>query len=323
MHGAFVTRPVPVREDEARDLGFGAVVAQESRQRLLNQDGSFNVARRGLRLTTSLSLYHTLLTTTWTRFMALVVASYLLVNAVFAAAYVLCGPGALAGPGEPGVLRAFFFSVETFSTIGYGIVGPAGLAANLVVTVEALVGLLWLALATGLLFARFSRPTARILFSRRAVVAPYRGGTAFEFRIANARSSQLIEVEAKVLFARVERVPGPPGTEERAVRRFYPLELERDAVVFFPLAWTIVHPITASSPLYGLTAADLRASDAEFLVLLSGIEEAFAQRVHARSSYKWDEVTWGARFSDILHHPAGREPITLDVGRLDSIEPTA
>jgi inward rectifier potassium channel len=249
--------------------------------------------------------------------MALVVASYLLCNLLFAAAYVACGPGALVGPGEPGVLRAFFFSVETFSTIGYGIVGPAGLAANLVVTVEALVGLLWLALATGLLFARFSRPTARILFSRRAVVAPYRGGTAFEFRIANARSSQLIEVEAKVLFARFEQAGG------RAVRRFYPLELERSSVVFFPLAWTIVHPITPASPLYGLTAEDLRASDAEFLVLLSGVEEAFAQRVHARSSYKGDEIAWGARFSDILHHPTGREPITIDVGRLDSIVPTA
>ena len=312
-----MTRPAPVREDEVRDLGFGSVVAQESRQRLLNRDGSFNVARRGLRAATSLSLYHTLLTTTWTRFMGLVVASYLLSNGAFAAAYVVCGPGALAGPGEPGALRAFFFSVETFSTIGYGVVSPSGVAANIVVTAEALVGLLWLALATGLLFARFSRPTARILFSRRAVMAPYHGGTAFEFRIANARSSQLTEVEAKVLFARFEDAGG------RTVRRFYPLALERDAVVFFPLAWTIVHPITPASPLHGLTAEDLRRSDAEFLVLLSGIEEAFAQRVHARSSYKWDEIAWGSRFSDILHHPAGREPITLDVGRLDSIEPVA
>ena len=312
-----MTRPQALREEEARDLGFGAVVAQESRQRLLNPDGSFNVERRGLRVASSLSLYHTLLTTTWTRFMGLVVALYLLLNGVFAVAFVACGPGALVGGGEPGLLRAFFFSVETFSTIGYGIVSPTGLAANLVVTAEALVGLLWLALATGLLFARFSRPTARILFSRQAVVAPYRGGTAFEFRIANARSSQLIEVEAKVLFARFEQAGG------RAVRRFYPLALERDSVVFFPLAWTIVHPITESSPLHGLTADDLRASDAEFLVLLSGIEEAFAQRVHARSSYKGDEIVWGARFADILHHPAGREPITIDVGRLDSIERTA
>jgi inward rectifier potassium channel len=310
-------RAAPPPEAVPRDLGFGTIVARESRQRLLNRDGSFNVSRKGLRLGTSLSAYHALLTTSWTRFMLVVVASYVVCNALFAAAFLACGPGALVGPGGTGFPRAFFFSVETFSTIGYGIVGPAGLAANLLVTVEALVGLLWLALATGLLFARFSRPTAKILFSRSALVAPYRGGRAFEFRIANARSSQLIDVEAKVLFTRFEE------TGRQAVRRFYPLTLERESVVFFPLAWTIVHPIDEASPLRGLTADDLRASDAEFLVLLSGIEEAFAQRVHARSSYKWNEVVWGARFADIVHHPSGGEPITIDVSRLDILEPSA
>jgi inward rectifier potassium channel len=312
-----VTRPGVVNGEETRDLGFGTAVAGESRQRLLNRDGSFNVARRGLTLGSSLSLYHLLLTTNWTRFMGLVVASYVLFNGVFALAFVLCGPNALSGGGDPGFARAFFFSVETFSTIGYGVVGPVGLAANLVVTAEALVGLLWLALATGLLFARFSRPTAKVLFSRTAVVAPYRGITAFMFRIANARTSQLIEVEATVMFARFEDVGG------RAVRRFYPLPLERDSVTFFPLAWTVVHPIDESSPLKGLTRDDLRRCDGEFLVLLAGVEETFAQRVHARSSYKWDEIVWNAKFSDILHHPRGDETITIDVGRLHAIEPTA
>ncbi len=321
-----MTRPGWVSDEEIRDLGFGAVVARESRQRLLNRDGSFNVQRRGLRLGTSLSLYHTLLTITWTRFMALVVLSYLLLNALFALGFILCGPGALVGT-LPGVgaggpetapfARAFFFSVETFSTIGYGNIGPAGLAANLVVTVEALVGLLWLALATGLLFARFSRPTARILFSRTAVIAPYRGIEAFEFRIANARSSQLIEVQATLMFTRFEEHEG------RHLRRFYLLPLERSSVTFFPLSWTIVHPIDDTSPLNGLTRDDMRRSDAEFLVLLSGVEETFAQRVHARSSYRWDEVVWGAKFSDILHHPTGTEPLTIDVSRLDGIEPVA
>ncbi len=180
-----MTKPVWINDEEIRDLGFGSVVAREIRQRLLNRDGSFNVARTGLRMSSSLSLYHALLTTTWTRFMGLVVLSYVLLNAGFGLAFVLIGPDALQGPlpgvGGTGFARAFFFSVETFSTIGYGNLGPAGLAANLVVTVEALVGLLWLALATGLLFARFSRPTARILFSRTAVIAPYRGVRAFQF----------------------------------------------------------------------------------------------------------------------------------------------
>ena len=312
-----MARPGLVNEEEGRDLGFGAVVARESRRRFLNRDGSFNVERRGLRVGSSLSLYHLLLTTTWTRFMALVAGSYVLLNGGFAVAYLLCGPGALVGGTGTGFARAFFFSVETFSTIGYGNVVPLGMASNLVVTVEALAGLLWLALATGLLFARFSRPTARVLFSRTAVIAPYRGITAFEFRIANLRSSQLLEVEATVMFARMEESNG------RMMRRFYPLGLERSAVVFFPLSWTVVHPIDESSPLRGLTRDDLRRSDGEFLVLLAGVDETFAQRVHARSSYKWDEVVWGAKFSDILHHPTGAEPITIDVGRLHSIEPAA
>ena len=316
-----MTRSAWVSEDEIRDLGFGAVVAEESRQRLLNRDGSFNVARRGLRLGTSLSLYHTLLTTTWTRFMALVVVSYVLINAGFALVFVFCGPGALQSSlpaaGGAGFPQAFFFSIATFSTIGYGNLAPAGLAANLVVAVEALVGLLWLALATGLLFARFSRPTAKIMFSRTAVIAPYRGTRAFEFRIANMRSSELIEVQATVMFTRFEEHDGRP------VRRFHLLPLERSSVAFFPLSWTIVHPIDEASPLNGLTRDDMRRSDAEFLMLLSGVEETFAQRVHARSSYRWDEVVWGAKFSDILHHPHGTEAVTLDVSRLDSIEPVA
>jgi len=310
-----VTRPDVTGAEEIRDLGFGAVVSQESRQRLLNRDGSFNVARRGLKLGSSLSPYHLLLTTSWTRFMGMLAGSYVVLNGVFGLAYLACGPGGLSGGEGTGFARAFFFSVETFSTIGYGNVGPVGLTTNLVVTLEALVGLLWLALATGLLFARFSRPTARVVFSRTAVIAPYRGITAFEFRIANARTSQLIELRATVMFARFEDVNG------RRLRRYYPLELERSSVVFFPLSWTIVHPITDASPLKGLTRDDLRRCEGEFLVLLAGVEETFAQTVHARSSYKWDEIVWGAKFSDILSHPRGDEVMTIDVGRLHAIEP--
>jgi inward rectifier potassium channel len=304
-------------EDINRDLGFGAVVARESRKRLLNRDGSFNVRRDGMKPLASLSLYHYLLTVSWPRFMGLVVAGYLVINTGFGLAYLACGPAALRGAtvGEMGgnaFLRAFFFSVETFATIGYGHIFPAGFAANVVVTVESLVGLLGFALATGLLFARFSRPTARIVFSERALIAPYSSGTAFEFRIVNSRSNQLIEVECQVLFTRVPRQDG--------IRHFAPLALERRKVTFFPLAWTIVHPIDRSSPLFGLTHADLTASNAEFLVLLTGFDETFSQTVHTRSSYKPEELVWGASFKNMFNAPTPEGRISIDIGRLHDYE---
>ena len=302
-----------------RDLGFGSVVARESHLRLLNRDGSFNVMRAGLGLLASLNPYHALLTMSWRRFFGLTMLFYFGANVLFAAAYLLCGPGALSVPMDSGIesrfLQAFFFSVHTLATIGYGTISPVGLAANIIVSVESFIGLFGLALCTSLLFARFSRPTAKILFSNQAVIAPYRGITAFEFRITNARRNQIIELEAKALFARFEDVDG------RQLRRFYPLKLERDRVVFFPLSWTIVHPIDETSPFHGMSAEDLRATRGEFLVLLTGFDETFSQTVHARSSYLAEEVVWNARFADIFNRPADDGLLTIDVRKLHSIEP--
>src|SRR3989442_16003390 len=191
----------------------------------------------------------------WGRYFGLVIAVYLVVNTFFAAAYTLCGPGALeiAGPRMATFAEAYFFSVQTLATIGYGRIAPVGMAANVLVTLESLVGLLGLALATGLLFARFSRPIADIVFSRDAIVAPYRGIRAFEFRIANRRSNEVLELQAEVLFSQLE------GRDR--VRRFYIMSLEREKVVFFPLSWTVVHPIDERSPLRGLTQHNLVDAD--------------------------------------------------------------
>jgi len=301
--------------DLDRDLGFGSVVAGQSRARLLNRDGSFNVEREGLNFFTSLSSYHSLLTMSWPHFLGLIVLGYLGLNLLFAGAYFACGPGALDGAGGTAgqrFLECFFFSVQTFATIGYGKLTPAGMAPNLIVTFESLVGLLGFAIATGVLFSRVARPTARILFSERALIAPYRGVTAFEFRIANGRSSQLIEVQASVLFSAFKARDGK-------AREFVPLALERQKVAFFPLSWTIVHPIDPSSPVFGLSYEDLLAADAEFLVLLTGFDETFSQTVHARSSYKADEIVWGARFVNIFNPP--RDGIlSIDIGRLDEFD---
>ncbi len=300
-----------------RDLGLGSRITQESRQRFLNRDGSFNVHRRGLSFLRSLNLYHWLITIPWTAFFILIALSYLLANVLFAFAFLLCGPGALQGIGEPVMnsrfLEAFFFSVQTVATIGYGGVTPHGLAANVIVTFEVLVGLLGFALATGLLFARFSRPNAKILFSRNAIVAPYRGITALEFRIANARTSQLINVEATVSMSRLETIAGKP------YRKFYELALERKMVVFFPLHWVVVHPIDDASPLSGVTKEQFEASDAEILILLTAVDETFSQAVHARTSYKPTDVLWNVKFADIFLHSRDQR-IAVDVRKISDVQ---
>ena len=302
----------PVRE-EYQDLGFGSVLSAES-SRLLNRDGSFNVVRQGLHPLRSLSVYHYLLTVSWTKFILWMCAAYVAANALFAVGYVLCGPGALEGTDGLGTgahyLTAFFFSVETLATIGYGHVRPNGLAANVLISVEALLGLLGFALASGLVFARFSRPVAWIIYSRNAVIAPYRGGAGFMFRIVNGRSNQLIEVNAKVSVAL-----GLDGA-----RRFHDLPLERDKVVLFPLSWTIVHPIDESSPLWGIAERELHDLDAEFFITLQAVDETFAQQVYSRTSYRPAEIVWGAKFSDVFVRRAGR-PIGIDISRLHDHAP--
>ena len=312
-------RPSPEDQVRDRDLGFGSVVSRESRQRLLNRDGSFNVTRTGLGFLDSFAPYHQLLTTSWSGFLAAVIVAYLALNFVFAVAYIACGPDALLGSGAAMMggrfAQGFFFSIQTFATIGYGQVAPNGTAANLVVTVEALVGLMYQALATGLLFARFTRPTAALLFSRSAVVGPYGDGQGLMLRIVNRRRSEIIELQAQVLFSALED-DGRGGK----VRRYRPLALERNKVTFFPLSWTIVHPIDGASPLAGRTREELELAEAEILVLLSGIDEAVEQTVHARSSYRAQEIVWDARFQSMYLHTDARSRVSVDISRVHEIE---
>jgi len=302
-----------------RDLGFGSVVSRESRQRLLNRDGSFNVVRAGLGFLEGFAPYHQALTISWSGFFGLVVASYVAINLAFALAYLACGPDALVGTGASMMGgrfgQAFFFSVETFATIGYGQIAPNGVPANLVVTIEALVGLMYQALATGLLFARFTRPTAAVIFSDRAVVAPYNDGQALMFRIVNRRRNEIIQLEAQVLLSAME-----PDGSGGFVRRYAPLALERNKVTFFPLSWTIVHPIDGGSPLTGRTTQDLERAQAEILVLLTGVDEALEQTVHARSSYRSDEIVWNARFRSMFLTAGSGNRVTVDISRVHEIE---
>jgi inward rectifier potassium channel len=302
------------REELSRDLGFGRVLSQEESLRLLNRDGSFNVERRPHGFWQHVTSYHGMLSMPWSGFFALLIGGYLLLNVIFACLYLLCGAGELqGGVGMHGRFwEAFFFSVYTFATIGYGNVIPVGWAANAVVTVESITGLLSFALATGLVFSRFSRPVAAIVFSNNAVIAPYRDLTAFEFRVINGRENEIIDLEARIVMSRFEGRDGHP------LRKYYNLELERDSVAFFPLSWTVVHPIDEDSPLYGWDRERAIAARTEFLVLLTGVDETFSQTVHARSSYAAEEIVWGARFVNLFSEGKG---IHIDMERFHQIEP--
>ncbi|MEZ4413606.1 MAG: ion channel [Gemmatimonadales bacterium] len=308
------------RRVPSNDLGFGSVVSRESRRRLLNRDGSFNVAREGIPWYSSMSVYHTLVGTSWTRFLGLVTLGYLAANLMFAFAYYLLGPAALHGPAEvPAAdrfLQSFFFSVQTIATIGYGVVSPATLPANILVAAESVAGLVGFALVSGITFARFARPVGRFIFSEHAVVAPYQGGRALMIRTSNARQNQILDVHARVLLARRTRDGG-------AVREFFELPLERSEVAFFPLMWTIVHPITETSPLWGDDAESLQSCDPEFIVLLSGVDETFSQTVFARTSYRGDEVRFGARFVDAFDRAATDGILRADVRLLSKTAPAS
>lgn len=306
--------PKAVRD---RDLGFGGK-ASESRTRLLNADGSFNIERRGISFFKSLNLYNQLLTMSWWKFNAIVILLYLIVNLAFAAMYVLIGVDHLTGvDGKSSIekfMEAFFFSTQTFTTVGYGRINPVGLGANTLSALESLTGLLAFALATGMLYGRFSRPIAKIIYSKVAVIGPYQGQTGFMFRTANERVNQLLEVECIVNLSLSQMVGG------RMVRQFYELELERSKVIFFHLSWTIVHPITETSPLFGMTEADLKTSDAEFYILLKGFDDSFSQTVHSRTSYKPEEIAFNKKFANIISiAESGKAAVELH--RIHEIEP--
>lgn len=302
-----------------RDLGFGSVVSRRSRQRLVNRDGSLNVTRSGLGLLETVVPYHHLLTTTWPRFLVVVTGLYFAINLLFAVLFVASGRGALVGSGAEMLggrfSQAFFFSVQTFATIGYGQIGPNGFTANVLVTIEALVGLMYQALATGLLFARFSRPAVSVVFSDCAIIAPYNGGLAFELRVANRRRTQVMNLEAQVIYSWMDD-DGRGGT----TRRYRPLTLERNRVTFFPLTWTIVHPIDMTSPLWNVSADLLETREAEVLVVLSGIDETSGQMVHARCSYVASEIVWGARFRSIYPENGANGALVGDISRLHDVE---
>src|SRR5512142_2070392 len=257
--------------------------------------------------------YHVLLTMPWRRFFALVFAAYLAVNGLFALGYWALGDAIEnARPGS--LIDCFFFSVQTLATIGYGKFAPGTVGANLLVTVEALLGMIGLAVTTGLVFARFFRPTARILFSRLAVVAPYDGVPSLMFRMANARGNQIVEARLRLTLIRDELT-----AEGQRVRRLHDLKLRRSEHGAFALSWTAIHPIDEASPLHGFDSAALVASMADVVASLTGIDESLAQTVHARHGYRAEDIRWNMKLVDILQSDP-RRPV-IDYTRFHDVEP--
>ncbi len=261
--------------------------------RLINRDGSFNIKRYGAGFHHK-DLYQFLINLTWPKFLTAIFTFYFIFNLIFAGIYILIGTNSLVGVHHENNIDSFtdtfFFSIQTFTTVGYGHIVPAGIVSNLAAAIEAMTGLLSFAIITGLLYGRFSKPSARILFSNNILVTRTDSGNALMFRIANQRNTNLMELEAKVLFSYIE---GESGSQ---LRKYSDLKLERSSVYFFPLNWTLVHPIDEQSFLYGKTAAELEKMRAELLILVKGFDDTFSQVVHSRYSYKYDEIIWGAKF---------------------------
>jgi inward rectifier potassium channel len=238
--------------------------------------------------------YHLLLIIPWVGFAALVSVGYIVVNIIFALLY-LAGGDCLEGA-EPGsFLDAFFFSVQTLASIGYGAITPKTTYANIIVTLEAIASLLAIAVVTGLAFARFSKPTARVIFSDVAVVAPYNGVPTLMFRAANKRRNYILEAQVIVDFALDETTK-----EGELFRRFYELKLKRQRTSSFNLAWTIVHPIDENSPLYGVTPEMLSKDRALIIISLIGTDATVAYTINARHQYSAREILWNYRFADML-----------------------
>jgi inward rectifier potassium channel len=256
--------------------------------------GQFNVVRKGTWRFHWHDLYHLLLTMSWPAFLGLMWVLYAVSNALFALAY-LAGGNCIQNARPGSFQDAFFFSVQTMATIGYGGMSPATDYANWVVTVEAMVGLLGVAMVTGLAFARFSRPTARVLFSRVAVIRPYHGVPTLMFRAANLRYNQILEAQMSVTLVRNEISP-----EGEFMRRFYDLNLVRSRTPIFALSWTVMHVIDETSPLNGATPELLAQQEIEIVVTMTGLDETVSQTVHARHSFIASEILWNMRFVDVL-----------------------
>ena len=281
-----------LKAEEIQDPGLGSKY-QEGSKRLLNKDGSFNVIKEGIPGNLK-DVYQTLIAMSWSKFLLISLLFIFALNLLFALVYVAIGVEYLVGDREGGFLQnlsqAFFFSFQTFTTVGYGHISPVGKLINFVAVFEATTGLMVFAIITGLLYGRFSRPSIRLLYSDNALIAPYKDGWAFMFRIVNLRKNLLLDTSATVAMS----ISVMDGNERKL--RYFRLDLEIRRIDFFSANWTLVHAIDKDSPFNQLDLNNLKSEDFEIIIQIKAFDNSFGQHVHSRNSYKQDEVVVGAKF---------------------------
>ena len=275
--------------DKADELGYTNKY-EKGNKRILSHDGNFNVRRIGERKL----VFHELLTMSWLKFALFIVAFYSIVNLVFALIYLTVDYNGIGMTSDYEVHNRFFvalfFSAQTLTTVGYGSLYPLSSTVSFVAASEALVGLMGFAIFTGLMYGRFSKTPHSIRFSKHALISPYKEGFGLMFRAANERNHNLTELSVSVTLAMVINENGKP------TRKFFPLTIDNNKIVYFPLNWTMVHPIDDKSPLFGLTKQDVEISEAEVLILVKGYNETSGQDIYARNSYTHQEIIWDAKF---------------------------
>jgi inward rectifier potassium channel len=298
------------------DTGFGQT---NIGGRFVNKDGSFNLKKQGWPYLKRVSFYSWLLELSWLKFLGIICLSYLAINAIFTGFYLLIGHDQLRGflsTTEWGRIKeVFYFSTQTFTTVGYGRINPVADGADIIASIETLSGWLFFAIVTGLLYGRFTRPKAYISFSENALISPYQNTTALMFRLVpykNIHHLTNVKVGVNVSFQVIEN--------EKTEYKFYQLNLERSRIDMFNMNWTVVHPIKDDSPLLHFTKEDLESSDLELLVQVSGFDPIFSNIVMARTSYTYKEVVWGAKFRPMYHESEDGNTTILELNKLHDFD---
>lgn len=300
------------------DTGFGTNAASYG-GRFINRDGTFNLRKEGVPFLNRFSIYHTMLNMPMWKFIGLIVITYLSINLIYAFIYLLVGidqlQGVVATTYWGKFKEAFFFSTETFTTVGYGRVNPLGDGANLVAAIEAMSGFLSFSLATGLMFGRFSRPKSFLVFSDFALISPYQDKTALMFRFAPYKDNHtLTDVQIRVNIGLKVQMDG------MAEYRYYDLTLERSKVESLPMNWTVVHPIDDKSPFLGFTKEDMQASDVELYVLIRGFDDVYSNFVQQRTSYTYDEIKFNGKFVPMYRESLDGRTTILELHKLNAYE---